>query len=640
MKLRLACLASALAVAPISSPAQREGEHHDLQPLVVTAARVPIQPANVIQSVTVITREDMEQRQAVRVVDLLRDVPGLSVARAGPVGGQTQVRVRGAEANHVLVMIDGIQANDPANVDDFRFEYLLTADVERIEIVRGPQSALWGTDALAGVINVITRSAAAPGGSAFIETGSHGTLHGGANLDFTAGPFQVHLGAVRFDTDGSNVARQGGERDGSENTTVTATLKTDPTRDAGFDAMLRQVEASSEIDAIDFLETGLPTDADLVNDADRAYLRLSGYGTSRDGRLTHRATVAWLDTESRNRGPAIDSSTSAAERLELRYQASWELRPEHRLTAALEHEAVDFSQRGAVIPFGDPNQDQSMKQTGLALDYLAQAGARWDWNLSARHDLHSDFEDATTVRGALAYRVSERGRLRAVAGTGRKAPTFTDRFGFFPDQFIGNPDLEPESSRSVELGYEHGFETGLLGITVFGQDLEEEINGFVFDPETGRFTARNQAGESRRNGLELIAEWQPAPGWSIAAHYTYTDATETAGERETDEIRRPRHAGSVNLNFASSGGRANANLNLNYNGTATDTFFPPFPASPTTVVLDHYLLVDLAARWRVNDRFEVFGRVNNLLGEDYENVFGFANPGRTAMAGLRFRFGP
>ncbi len=154
----------------------------EVDTIVVTASRSPIAKANLGSSTTVITREQIELRQARYVTDLLRAVPGFAVSHVGTTGSQTQVRVRGAEANHVLVLIDGVRANDPASGDEFRWELLSTSNIERIEIIRGPQSSLWGSDALSAVVHVITQSAdGRPGINAYAEGGSFNTVNGGLN---------------------------------------------------------------------------------------------------------------------------------------------------------------------------------------------------------------------------------------------------------------------------------------------------------------------------------------------------------------------------------------------------------------------------------------------------------------------------
>ncbi|MGH8222257.1 MAG: TonB-dependent receptor, partial [Woeseiaceae bacterium] len=185
--------------------------------IIVTASRAPLAQAEVGSATTVIDRAQIDARQARYVTDLLRSVPGFAVSRSGPNGAQTQVRVRGAEANHVLVLIDGVRANDPASGDEFRWEYLSTSDIERIEIVRGPQSSLWGSDAVAAVVHVITRSGEKRYGiSAYAEGGSQDTVN--AALRGSTGRDRWNLGfdIERLDSGGSNIARSGTEADGAE----------------------------------------------------------------------------------------------------------------------------------------------------------------------------------------------------------------------------------------------------------------------------------------------------------------------------------------------------------------------------------------------------------------------------------------
>ena len=615
-------------------------EIEQLDPLVVTASRVLMEQKHVIQSMTVISREDIERRRVVHIADLLADVPGLAVSQSGALGSQVQVRVRGAESNHILVMIDGVEANDPASGDDFRFEHMQTADVERIEIVRGPQSALWGTDALAGVINIITRSGKGQGDrSVFVEAGSNNTVNGGLGLDFGDGDVFAHLGLTYFETDGTNISRTGDEDDGSQTTTLNARLNARVSDRSAVDAMFRYVDAQADIDAIDFFTTGLPSDADLGNDASRSYARLRGTLDTLEGQLGHTLTLTHLDTDNDNRVGSMVDASSSARKLGLYYQTDYSLAPGHRLTAALDYEEIDFSQRGQVFSFGDPNQDHQLDTLGWVAEYVGGNSRGWDWAAGVRRDNHSDFDDANSYRAAIAHAFNDRSRLRASTGTGRKAPTFTERFGFFADVFVGNPELQPENSRSYELAYEYTASNGSFAIILFDQDLEDEINGFVFDPVQGVFTAENETGTSERSGVELSARWRLDEGWDIGGSYTYTDAIEQSFDRHTDELRRPRHMGHLFLNYHGFDGRVNINLNLNYNGNQVDIFFPPFPDPSIIVDLNDYLLIDLAGSWELNPRVELYGRVRNLGDENYENVFGFATPGRTVMAGIRYRFG-
>ena len=186
---------------------------------------------------TVITREQIDRRQLRYVTDLLRSVPGFSVAQSGVAGSQTQVRVRGAEANHVLVLIDGIRANDPGSGDEFRWEYLSTGAIERVEIVRGPQSSLWGSDAVAAVVHIITR----PGhgnsfANGYAEGGSNSTANVGLNGGTNIGSWQLGGGIEYLDTDGQNISRSGSEKDGSDLTTASLSVGYDASASLAFDA--------------------------------------------------------------------------------------------------------------------------------------------------------------------------------------------------------------------------------------------------------------------------------------------------------------------------------------------------------------------------------------------------------------------
>ncbi len=199
--------------------------------IVVSAARTGMDLSRVASSVTVLDRQYLDQRQSVYLADILRDVPGLSVNRSGSAGGITEVRSRGGEANQLLVLVDGIRANDPAANDQFQWQTLTTYDIERVEIVRGPQSAVWGSDANTGVINIITRrDTAGFSGGGFVEGGSYDSLSGGLNAGGNGEQFDWALNGSYLEQDGFNNAQQGGEDDPFSNSTLGARLAFRPGR--------------------------------------------------------------------------------------------------------------------------------------------------------------------------------------------------------------------------------------------------------------------------------------------------------------------------------------------------------------------------------------------------------------------------
>lgn len=637
------CL-SLLAAVALATPAVAE-EPLDLGELLVTASLEPLSARDVGSSFTVITREDIEQRQIRTLGELLRDVPGFAVSQSGGPGTQTQVRVRGAEANHVLVLIDGVRANDPAGNDEFALQYASTANIERIEIVRGPQSAIWGTDALAGVINIIYRRDETGNRlSARAEAGSFDSMNLAVDGGMRRGGLHLSGGVSHQETDGTNIARQGNERDGGRTTTANAAAGWDIDGGWRLDLSAQAVEAENDFDGIDFVDTGLPMDADRVTEASRRNLR-ADLRWNPGARWTHRLGAGWLDTDNDSFADGAWTDSTAADTLELDYRASVLLgdpaAARHRLTVAVDHEDIDFTQRGMASPFGDPNQNPSYSVTGYAAEYVGRPLDDFTWTFNGRLDDFSAFDDAFTWQVAGSWQASDRWRLRASAGTGSKAPTFIERFGFFPDLFVGNADLEPETSTGYELGVEADLfdRDARLGMTYFHQQLEDEIDGFVFDPDTFLFTAANRMSDSRRKGIEAVLDLAVGERWDVSASYTYTDADEGSADGiDRQEVRRPRHAASLNAHLRFGDDRGGLNLAVRFTGEQTDTYFPPPFFAGETVTLDAFTVVDLAASWRLTQGLELTARVENLFDEDYEEVLGFVRPGRAVHAGLRYRF--
>lgn len=620
---------------------QQDSSDKDLDNIIVSGSRAPIDRVRLGSATTVITREQIVARQARFVTDLLRAVPGFAVSQSGTTGTQTQVRVRGTEANHVLVLIDGVRANDPATGDEFRWELLSTSNVERIEIVRGPQSSLWGSDAVAAVVHVITRSGStSPGFSAYTETGSHSTVNAGLNGATGGERWSLGYALENLDTAGTNVSRSGDEDDGSDMLTASITGSLQASENVKLNFGARTVDAYSQFDAADFVVTGLPADGDVATDSRQTYVHLGASLTPLDSRLAQHVIARYLDTRNANLTDGVQNSSSASDRGTIGYQADL-LFSADILSLAIEHEKTNFEQRGEV-GFGDPNQNQDMAVTSYIADYQNRSLERLTWLLSARYDDYSDFDSALTGRLSLDFALRDSTRLRANIGTGQKAPTFTERYGFFPGQFIGNPGLKPEKSTSLDVGIEQLFMSNTLSLqfTAFFQDLEDEINGFVFDDTTFLFTAANIAGDSSRSGVEVASSLRMTDWLDLAASYTYTDARQQdANGVETREIRRPRHSGSVSGNYRFLENRANVSLVADYRGTSTDTFFPPFPALSETVTLDSRWLVDFAASFDLTSNVNLFARITNLLDEEYEQVYGYQSRGRSGYVGVRVNFG-
>lgn len=617
------------AATAISTHADDRTE--DLEQITVTASRSAVALDDTGSSVTVISREEITRRGARTLADLLRDVPGMAVNQQGGFGTLAQVRMRGAEANQVLVLIDGVEANDIAQGNEFNFAHFTTAGIERVEIVRGPQSALWGSDALAGVINIITRPETGAGSTrqASLESGSFGTASAGLDIREQFERGALTFGASRSTTDGTNIARTGDEEDGYQNTTAQIGGRYSFTDNLEVRGLFRHTDSRVDFDSIDFVTTGLPIDAPNVTDSTQQYAKLQ-LDARLSERVSQRMAVHATTTDNTNRTSSPVDDVTRSDRVSVQAQTDIDFDRQH-LALVAEYERDGFEQRGQATAFGDPNKDLDVDRLSLAGEWRFDGDAV-DVSASFRHEQNSEFDDANTWR--LTSRVSLTDQTSAFASWGRsiKNPTFTERFGFF-DTFTGNPDLEPEHSRAWELGLRYtAGDTVAASASYFRSRLVDEINGFVFDPASGGFTAANRDGESRREGAEFDLRWQATRVVALDANYTWIDASEPTTGGEIPEVRRPEHIASLRAHFALD--RLDINVGANYNGSQFDNYFPPFPAAQQRVTLPAYTLVDANVRYALTDSIVIKARAENVLDETYEDVYGFRGAGFAAFAGV------
>ncbi len=609
-----------------------------LETITVTASRTPLSVAETGSSVTVISREEIEASQAATLQDLLRHVPGLAVSQQGSLGAVTQVRMRGAEANQLLVMIDGVEANDVAQSSEFNFAHLLAADIQRVEIVRGPQSSLWGSDALAGVVHVITRADQRPDElqlDSMLEAGSFNTSRASVSAVLPAADGHLRLSADYLSTDGTNISRTGSEKDGYNNFTLALSGQQPVGKNVKVNFSLRQSSSETDFDGVDFFVTGLPQDQPFYTESE---MRYGGVEVQHDPnerwQQSFRLSANQTHNQNHNGSPVVE--VSRGERLQGQYQINFR-HNQHIVSTLLETEKEIFKQRAAASFFGDPNKDLSATSNSVAVEYRFD-GNQLDLSVSARQDNNSEFDNAFSWRTTAAWQPGRVGVLYASVGESIKNPTFTERFGYF-DTFIGNPDLSPEEALNYELGWRQQWldDQLLLDISWFSTELDNEINGFVFDAASGGFTADNVTGQSEREGIEVAASYQPGPQFRMDFNYTYLDAEEgTLPGVMVQEVRRPQHTVSLNGRYYWSA--ASISASVVHTGKQQDDYFPPVPPYQERVNLSGYTLVNMALSYQLTPQLKLTARAQNLTDESYEEVFGFRAPGRSLHAGLRYSF--
>lgn len=664
--LSLALLATALATPvlaqsdPAAPPTDAAG-----QQIVVTATRsgdaIPLDLLGT--SVTLLDGAALDERQTRIVSDVLRDVPGAAVSRSGAPGGFTQVRLRGGESNHTLVLIDGIEASDPY-YGEFDFGTLIADEGARIEVLRGQQSALYGSDAIGGVIDYITLTGReAPGVSARIEGGSMGTVTGGARVAGVTDDLDYALSSSVYHTGGYPVA-EGGDRDvGSTSIGATAKASWTPAPDFKLTAVGRYSRTRADSDDADG-DFASPSYGRVVDSPGVRFDNAAWYGLVRgelalfDGAFTNSLSAQIADTRRKSYDVADPYSSPAGQpimlangdhgrRLKASYAGTFHFGAgtvKQSLTAAIDEERE--TARTTVSQFGAFSGTRHTNNTGLVGEYELIAADRLGFGASLRRDLDTRFADATTFRAQASYRLGAATRLHAAGGSGIKAPTFSELFDYYVGRYIGNPGLRPEKS----TGWEAGVGQGLLGgrvtldATWFDNRLRHEITT-VYDADAVA-TSINLPGHTRQRGIELTAAARLGRGWRLDAGYTRLHApqdrtvttdpvTFASATVRAQAARRAKDIASVDLSYAPDGARWSATATARYNGAQNDLFYGDFP--PLLVRLHDYVLVNLAGTFRLTPRLELTGRIENLAGQHYEEVYTDATPGRAVYGGVRVK---
>ena len=571
--------------------------------------------------VSLITEEEITARGQAYIADLLRSIAGISINRSGPAGGLTQLRMRGTEANHVLVLVDGIEVSNP-NTGEFDFASLRGEDVIKIEVLRGEQSALWGSDAIGGVVNIITRAGdTTESWKASVEAGSFGTLEGQVSAVIPIDDAALSVNGNVFTTDGYDVSGLNGEKDGAKSRALNIGLNNVKLGTMNFSGKLSTSHAISQFDSDTNFngrlnDTRSEVETNTNTGRVSARFELAGFENLVNFSLT--------DTNQFTTGTSFRNDTTG-KRTQLNWavEKSWDV---HNLTVLAETETESFSNFGGAN--AGQNQNESIRNHALAADYRYHKNAV-TLTASARRDFNDRFQDATTWRVGAGYAFEDfGGRLRASFGTGVKNPSMTELFGFFPAFFVGNSNLIPERSQGFDIGYDQELGEFNVSIDYFRSDLENEIfTDFGVFPST----ARNRNTKSKREGVELEARGSLGDNVDIRASASFLNTNESG----VKEIRRPGFLASATLTWTPIE-PLSFTLSADHTGSQIDSDFASFPAARVT--LDAFTLIGLNARYKVNDIVTLSLRGDNLLDETYQEVIGYASQGRGIYAGISADF--
>lgn len=602
-------------------------------PDIVVAAGVPQYRREVGQAVTVIDRAEIERRQTVVVSDLLATTPGVTVSRTGGIGTVTAVRIRGAEGEQTLTIIDGIRVNDPSSPGAaFDFGTLLAGSIERIEVLRGPNSVPWGSQAIGGVVNIVTvaptHQLRATGN---VEYGSHDSVYANAGLSGGTGPVTAAVTGGYLRTDGISAAANGTERDGYRQYGATGRVGVELASGIGLDFRGYYADSRTQYDAAFPAPNFVVSDSPAYSTAQELYGYAGAHADLFDDRFHNRIAFTIADIRRDNfdapNTPVSFFSRGRSERYE--YQGDFRVADQLRLVAGAEHEDTRF------------NDGSTFAATGITSVYgeaIVTPIRQLTLTGGVRHDDHRTFGGHTTFGADAALALGTGTTLRASYGEGFKAPTLYQLFSAY-----GNRRLQPETARSYDFGVQQSVLQGAasVGVTYFHRDTRNQID-FASCPAaqvtvTGSicfnrpFGVYDNIARTRAEGVEVELALHPVEAFTVTGNYSYIDArNRSAGANfGRDLARRPKQTVSLSGDYRLPFG-------LSLGGTVSHVG-DSFDNAANTVRLDGYVLAGFRADMAIGRKLSVYGRIDNAFDERYRTVANYGTDGRTVTGGIRVK---
>lgn len=586
---------------------------------VVTPTAMPTEQRKFGGTVRVISREQIEDSDAYTVGEVLARQPGVDVVNTGGPGGVSSIFLRGANSQHTKVMIDGSPVNDPSNPSrGFDAANLTLDNVERIEIMPGPQSLLYGSEAIGGVVNIITRRGHGPlSGALSAQGGAYGTNREGGFVQGSYGVVDYSLSGSWLDTRSFSAAAGGAENDPFQVGALAGAFGVQLTDNTELVYRLRYTDSNAHIDDASFSIGQPPTD-----DPFRVYLsknmvqRFELNNTMLDGNLHNMFAYDYITYKRSDRDDVFPANVDGSTR-QFTYLGTALLWPGHEFSLGMQHW---FESATAQYPPSVPDH-ASQYQDGIFVQDQLTLAERLHLTAGVRWDDHSRAGPHQTYRTTAAYELRETNtRLRASLGTGYRAPSLSENL--FP---YGNPNLKPEQSKGWEYGLDQSFADGNLvfGATYFRNDYKNLI---LFDPMT--YTLLN-IGQARSHGIELTADLYLGSQWNVWGSYTHTDTYDN--DTGNQLVRRPRDKGTFGLTRTFGEKRGSITMAARMIGQRID-------ARDGSVVLPHYNVVDVYGDYWIRPNVRCIYKIDNIFDAQYQQITGYATADASIYSGIEWTF--
>ena len=610
---------------------------------VYSASATPTSLHQTASSVTVLTEKDFAQRGATYVSDVLKTVPSLAVSTSGGRGTLTNVFLRGADANHTAVIIDGVKVN-PVSGYGFDFGGLALSNIDRIEVLRGEQSALWGSDAMGGVIYITTKKGLEKGKTFNIDydfgTGSNRTVDGSLTLSGSNNHFYYALHGDSHHTKGiSALSKNHFNYTAQDGTAVSTGGSSERDKFHRDNASLR-IGYDDNQKGFDFLTSHSSQTAHFDNSATDekghytrtrdTLFKLSGFLGNDDELLKHKVGVSHLKTDSDTVGY---TSAYDAKKLNANYQLDINFDREGTLTQGLSF-LTDYQKTDFNSSYFNNAGNKKLVEKSLAAEYRLLHDADHSLNISGRYTDSSEYENSWTGRISGAYRIHNNVKAHASFGSAIQNPTITEYYGYNA-RYIGNPNLQPEKSLGGDIGllFETNDGRHSFDVTYFARNVKNAISSEVINFTTYASRAVNLEGKSKVKGVEVAYNGKITDALTAYANYTYTQTRDSKG---AELARRPKHLANAGLAYQITE-KWGADANVSYTGKRMDTYYSP-TYSTHKVKLPSYTLANLGVNYKVADSLTIYANLNNVFNKKYENVLGYGQEGCNVYVGLKGSF--